>query len=203
MIKWIYGSYVWGATLAAACAQAPASPQEPAGPVGLAVTLPLVVYQEAPDAQGGVFKPTGLMGDAPKLVLEFGCTNRPQQGAECIRIEYPHTSWAGLIWQHPAHNWGDEEGGVDLRAANRLSFWARGEKGGEQVEFKLGMIPRHKPFYDTARISLGSVALSNQWKRYEIPLAGKNMGRIVSGFVFTVQGREEPVVFYLDNIQYE
>jgi hypothetical protein len=52
------------------------------------------------------------------------------------RIEYkqgPEKGWAGLYWQHPDNNWGDEPG-VDLTGAKRISFYARGERGGEIVE---------------------------------------------------------------------
>ncbi|HXH41313.1 MAG TPA: hypothetical protein VNN08_21980, partial [Thermoanaerobaculia bacterium] len=36
----------------------------------------------------------------------------------------------------PEPNWGDQpEAGVDLRGSTRLTFWSKGEKGGERVEF--------------------------------------------------------------------
>ena len=38
-------------------------------------------------------------------------------------------------------DWGDDpKGGVDLRAANKLSFWTKGANGGEKIRFFVGGI---------------------------------------------------------------
>jgi hypothetical protein len=34
-------------------------------------------------------------------------------------------------------------------------------------------------------------------------LGGKNLGRIISGFVFSVEGKGPQTIVYLDDIQYE
>ena len=41
------------------------------------------------------------------------------------------------------------------------------------------------------------------WKEYEIPLNGKDLRCIKTGFVLSVVGAKEPITFYLDDIQYE
>ena len=47
--------------------------------------------------------------------------------------------WAGIYWQHPDKNWGDEIG-LNLVGAKKISFYAKGERGGEIVEFISGGI---------------------------------------------------------------
>ena len=43
--------------------------------------------------------------------------------------------WAGIYWLSPANNWAKIKGaGYDLTKANRLTFWARGAKGGDRRE---------------------------------------------------------------------
>jgi hypothetical protein len=48
--------------------------------------------------------------------------------------------WGGVVWQHPANDWGDANGGFNLTGAKKLTFWARGEKGGEKVSFEFGLL---------------------------------------------------------------
>ena len=48
-----------------------------------------------------------------------------------------------------------------------------------------------------------NVHLSKDWKRYTLPLGGKNLSRIIWGFVFAVEGRGPQTIVYLDDIQYE
>jgi len=79
---------------------------------------------------------------------------------------------------------------------------ARGEVGGEIVEFKMGIL-RNKEFSDSASATTGKVKLTAGWQRYDIPLQGKDLKCIKTGFVWTVGGRDEPVTFYLDDIRYE
>src|SRR5947199_339925 len=78
--------------------------------------------------------------------------------------------WAGIVWQHPAGDWGDRAGGWDLRGAKKLTFWARGEGGGEVVNFELGLLGKGKKYQDSASAKLAGVKLTREWKQYEITL---------------------------------
>ena len=46
----------------------------------------------------------------------------------------------------PENNWGTHTtGGYDLSGATKITFWAKGEKGGEQIEFFAGGITGDNP----------------------------------------------------------
>ena len=106
------------------------------------------------------------------------------------------------MWQNPPGDWGDRAGGYDLSGAKKLSFWARGERGGEKVKFGVGLIGDDKPYRDSTRID-AEFPLTQDWKQYEFKLAGRDLSQIKSGFFWTLAAQGENVVFYLDNIQFE
>ncbi len=164
--------------------------------------LPLVVYEEPDRPQA--FAPSGWMGNQAAVKLDPNCREAPHSGRACIRVEYnDRRDWAGVVWQHPANDWGDVPGGYNLTGAKRLTFWARGAKGGEFVGFAFGLIPREKPFHDTAHGKLERVPLSAEWKRYSIDLTGQDLSRIISGFCWTATGDDGPLMFFLDEIRFE
>ncbi len=167
-------------------------------------TLPCKIYGNADDEGEGLFVASGWMGSTDAIELDDSWKEKTHTGSSCIRVSFSDPKgWGGVAWQNPANNWGDDEGGVDLTGAKQLSFWARGEKGGEVVDFKLGMIQKNKPYWDTAKVSLEKVKLTAEWKQYVIPLTGKDLSRIVTGFAFAVKGKHDPVTFYLDDMVIE
>ena len=144
------------------------------------------------------------MGDVKSIRLDPACLFSPYLGKSCLRCEFAATAgWGGVAWQHPADAWGERDGGYDLTGAKRLSFWARGEHGGETVDFKFGIIPRDKPYFDTAHGELPSVVLTPAWRRYEIPVEKQDLSRIMTGFAWSVASPGRPVVFYLDDVCWE
>ena len=155
------------------------------------------------------YAPSGYMGDSD-LTLSGAYVDTPY-GAQgpCVRINYKAEGakgWAGLYWQDPANNWGDAQGktGYDLRGAEKLTFWARGENGGERIhEFRVGGIVGQYPDSDVANLS--SIKLSREWKKYTIDLRKKDLRHIIGGFAFMVLKAENPggMTAYLDDIQYE
>jgi hypothetical protein len=166
-------------------------------------TLPLVLYDEA-DREGSPYVPAGWMGNTKAIAVDERSTDQPHAGKTCIKASYREPSgWGGVVWQSPANDWGDKPGGWNLTGAKRLTFWARGAKGGEVVSFELGLLDRNKPFYDTAKAKLEKVTLTTEWKQYSIDLADRDLSRIKTGFVWTLASSGSPVTFYLDDIQYE
>ena len=191
-------------------AEAPAAVAAPAAPApapvvtGMKVALPCIVYGNCEDEGEVPFIASGWMGSTEAIEFDDCWKENPHAGESCTRISFTDTKgWGGIAWQNPANNWGDDEGGVDLTGAKQLSFWARGDKGGEMVEFKMGIIAKNKPFFDSGKGSLGKVKLTPEWKQYIIPLVGKDLSRIITGFVISTAGRASPTVFYLDDIVYE
>ena len=166
--------------------------------------LPLVLYDDHAGDRVWPYTPSGHMGNHAAIKRTDSWQRGPRSGKTCIRITYKdRQGWAGVAWLNPAGDWGSAPGGRDLSGARALSFWARGETGAERVTFKLGILSAEKPHPDSATATLGPVTLGSRWRRYEIPLAGKDLSRIKSGFVWTVEASGRPVTFYLDDIQYQ
>lgn len=167
-------------------------------------TLPCIVYANCDDKDKRLWAPSGWMGSVDFIEFEEGCKENPHGGSTCIKVTFTDPKkWGGIVWQNPAENWGDEPGGVDLTGAKQLVIWARGEKGGENISVKMGGLGRDKPYFDTAAVGRENVHLSKDWKRYTLQLGGKNLERVISGFVFSVEGKGPETIVYLDDIQYE
>ena len=144
------------------------------------------------------------MGNTTAIAVDDACTVQPHAGATCMKVDYTaEGNWAGVVWQSPPDDWGDRPGGHDLTGAKQLVFWARGHRGGEKVECKLGVIARDKKFHDSATATTGPLTLTAEWTRYAIPLAGKDLSHIKTGFAWIVAGQGRPITFYLDDIRYE
>jgi hypothetical protein len=176
------------------------------GPVSIAkgrpTVLPLTVYAEDNDQPSYI--PAGWMGDSKAIRLDPACAENPQSGKTCLRCEFgAPQGWGGVVWQSPPGDWGDRGGGYDLTGAKKVTFWARGDQGGEVVSFLFGTIAPPKKFFDTGKGGLEKVALTREWQRYEIPIAGQDLTRIKTGFVWTLASSGRPLVFYLDNIRWE
>lgn len=156
------------------------------------------------------YTPSGFMPDGQCLVFNDRWQENCYSGSTCIKIVYDiecsveGARWTGVYWQNPAHNWGNRKGGYDLTGAKKLTFWARGETGGERIEeFKMGGITGDYPDTDTAFI--GPVILTDQWQQYTIDLRGKDLEYVSGGFSFSTNVDVNPAscTFYLDNIRYE
>ena len=155
------------------------------------------------------FIPSGWMRDIGDLGCNLACLETPKKGKSCIKISYSAKKtqgqgWTGIFWQNPANNWGDKKGGYDLTGATKLTFWARGAKGGEKIaEFKIGGITGEYPDSDSA--SVESIVLTKEWREYTIDLKGKDLSYIIGGFCFALSKKDNPngCVFYLDNISYK
>jgi hypothetical protein len=143
--------------------------------------------------------------------MEDGWTQDCQSGKTCIKIVYDlecsqqDQKWAGIYWLNPANNWGKRKGGFDLSGAEKLTFWAKGEKGGERIEeFTVGGITGDFPDSDVAII--GPVILTNEWTEYSMDLRGKDLSYISGGFAWATNVEANPeksCTFYLDHIRYE
>lgn len=154
------------------------------------------------------YVPSGYMGDSD-LIMSGSYTDTPDGQGPSLKVIYKASGpkgWAGLYWQDPANNWGDVPGkaGYDLRGAKRLTFWAKGENGGERVhEFRMGGIVGQYP--DSAVASITNIRLSKEWKQYTIDLSNQDLRHVIAGFGFFLNKAENPggMSFYLDDIAYE
>lgn len=169
---------------------------------------PFYIYSDMQNS-GNHFLPTGWMGDYRDIRLDVSSRNHPHSGKSCIKVIYTAAGtqgngWAGIYWQTPANNWGDKPGGYDLTGKRRLTFWARGDKGGEIIaEFKIGGITGESG--DSSEAGTGSIVLTPEWRKYTIGLADKDLTHIIGGFCWTAARDANPngITFYLDDIRYE
>ncbi len=170
--------------------------------------VPFYVYADKGSISNH-FIPSGWMGDYSDIKLDVGCLEDPYFGKTCTKIVYGNKAsngarWAGVYWQHPPNNWGGVDAGFDLSKATKVTFWARGEKGGERIEeFKVGGIMGE--FSDSDTGGIGPVILDKSWKQYTIDLQGKDMSYIIGGFAWATNLDVNPdgATFYLDEIKYE
>ena len=168
--------------------------------------MPFLVYNNAAKPPVKNFALSGYMGDVSDLNVMGSYTNLHQPGVPCLKVVYVaggEQGWAGLVWQNPANNWGDMDGGYNLTRARKLVFWARGEKGGEVVQFKMGGMAASHP--DSDSVTTGDVELKAEWTPYAIDLSKANLDYISAGFAFIVTQDRNPqgCTFYLDDIRYE
>lgn len=201
---WLYAE-VKGPGNTAAIADAPIYCDDAgaaAAPKGAAATLPFVLY--GPKTPQGPFIPSGYMGSTSAITLDPNCTDDPHDGKTCLKNSFASaTNWGGVVWQTPANNWGEQPGGFDLTGAKKLTFWARGEKGGEVVSFKMGILGQDKKYHDSDSASLDNVKLTKDWKQYTIDLSGKDLSHIMTGFVWSLAAQGSSVTFYLSDIKYQ
>lgn len=171
---------------------------------------PFIVYQDKSGSNH--FVPSGYMPDGQCIKQKDTWQENCQQGKSCIKVEYDiacsykGNGWAGVYWLNPADNWGDRKGGFNLTGAKKVTFWARGEKGGETIaEFKIGGVGISREFPDSDTVGIGPVILSKAWKQYSIDLRGRDLSYISGGFawVANVENNAETCTFYLDDIRYE
>jgi hypothetical protein len=170
--------------------------------------VPFYIYADSRSINNH-FIPSGWMGDYGDIKYDGTSKEDPYLGDTCIKIIYTGQGtqgarWAGIYWQNPANNWGTVDAGFDLSRAAKLTFWARGAKGGERIEeFKVGGIMGE--YSDSDSASIGPVILNKEWTQYSIDLKGKDMSYVIGGFCWAtnVDVNPEGVTFYLDEIKYE
>ena len=149
----------------------------------------------------------------------------PYDGSSCIRCEQitMEGDWGGWLFLNgylpkgesvPLLNDGSMDGqGLDLTGARELRFFARGENGGETVEFFTagfgydGVSGRQTVEYpdSAAKQSLGWVTLTTDWQEYVIDLEEADMSDIVCGFGYVLNDKMDgnaDNVFYLDEIRF-
>jgi mannose/cellobiose epimerase-like protein (N-acyl-D-glucosamine 2-epimerase family) len=160
--------------------------------------------------------PSAWMGDVGDVTFEDNWTSNPHSGESCIKLTYSAIgssgqNWAGIYWQYPEGNWGNDLG-YNLTGATAFSFWARGEIGNEQGEFKIGGInrpPYHNPalpYQDSfGPLTTDVVTLTNTWEKYTIDLTDVNLSNVIGGFCWVTNKPDNPsgCTIYLDDIMYE
>lgn len=118
-----------------------------------------------------------------------------------VRARSPQP-WVGMRWLEPDKNWSADvpNAGFDLRGATQVSFHARGDKGGERVEFVVGGTTGAYPDSIQPTISSGVITLTKDWQRYTIDLRGHDLSHVISPFGWVATSG---LTFYLDDVTYD
>ena len=176
----------------------------------------VVVFDEADSSEGILWHPGGWMPDGSGIAFHNAWTENPHAGRTCLKIGYQTAdkTWVGIYWLYN-DQWGGAPGPnlfelLDIKKGDpvRLTFWARGEQGGERVEFKVGgMTSGQYPDSLTFPVTTKYVDLPKEWKQFTIDLKGKNLKQMSSAFCWVSSRAQNPgkseVSFYLDDIQFE
>jgi hypothetical protein len=163
--------------------------------------FPVIVYKDQLEHMPWV--PSGFMGNVDDLSLDGSNAEGAAVGEAGIRIRYEgRYGWAGIAWQHPANNWGGQDGGFNLDGATELQLLARGEYGGESVSFGVGLLGDDTAYPDSGQTKIDGIKLTSEWQRFRIPLDKVDLSSIKTGFVVVIQGRRTPVTIFLDEIRF-
>jgi hypothetical protein len=163
--------------------------------------FPVSVYEES--FHGMPWAPSGWMGSIDSLALDGENNEEVYDGNASIKMRYEgQLGWVGVAWQHPANNWGEQDGGFDLTGATELELWARGEYGGENIKIGVGLLEKDRAYPDSGITSVDGIVLTRDWQRYSIPLKRLDLSSLKTGFVVTLTGRKTPVTIYLDSIRF-
>jgi len=146
-----------------------------------------------------LFSPTLILGD--KLNIDPAYKDRNETYSPCIKIEYPKATppaekiegYATVIWRYPIDNLG-KLNGRNLNGAIRLNIWARSDNTMKNVTFSVGA------FREDSDIIPITATLNENWRRFEIPLFGRNLSNIKAGFACKLT---ENGVIYLNGVSYE
>ncbi len=152
--------------------------------------------KQLPFALDTKFYPSGLMGDGEYREQYVSYKRRPgsinNKSTTVIQLSYRKgpKGWAGIYWQFPDGNWGKQPG-RNLIGARKITFFAKGERGGETVEFKSGGIRgQHKDSYE---VSLGKIVLNQQWSQYSIDLSKSDLSSVIGAFAWVVSATDNEV----------
>ncbi len=140
-----------------------------------AVPLPFAVDDK--------YVPTGFIGDSDTIDVSNSCEQRAgNEETRCHRFTYVPgaESFAGVLWQFPANNFGDQPGFEIPQGATEVAFTAWGETGGEAVNFVVGIAD-----VDGFHVETGDIALSTTPREYSVLLLGVEYTDVVSAFGWT------------------
>jgi hypothetical protein len=179
------------------------------------ISIPFVVSDQ--------FVPSGFMGDSPtdfngiKMSADStACPTRaPDAKGACYAITWTpafvpdaSSAWVGVYWQYPSNNWGAQPGKPVSPGATKVSFYAIGAKGGEQIQFLAGgvNVAGSNPaltYADTFSAST-QVTLTTSWQQYEVPLTGDTYSSVIGAFAWSITTTStDPIAFYVDDIEWE
>jgi hypothetical protein len=162
-----------------------------------------------PFAVSDYFVPSGFMGDVaetngrkPLELFYDGCRPRPAGArGNCYRFVYHPTpldaggvGWAGVYWQSPANNWGQDRPQSVVPSARRVSFMASGGESAEDVTIFVGGLSAVDadglplPYRDSLSVTQ-TFTLTAEPTRYDVPIPDDaSYDFVVGAFGFSLAG---------------
>lgn len=156
---------------------------------------------------GTTFPVTESIGAKRRIHLEKVGAAEAHSGPEGWQLQFEKTSdFGGVCWKNRAGNEG-EFPGADLSGGKyrRISFWAKGQKGGEIVEFRAGGLGHIKTRHrDTFDVTAGKIKLAPSWNEYAIYVSDADLSSVMTPFcaLFHSEDNSEGAIIYLDDIEY-
>ncbi len=179
-------------------------------PAAQGVPPPSTIYNDFP--LGNLFVPDLYEGDQQDLHIDACSKESPHSGRTDLSVEYTAASaqtvngvgWAGVLWNYPPDILTDPNRQPDFSFYKNLSFYARGEHGGERVAFLLGGNQVGDPPSSVTRPLIMEVTLSAEWQRYAFDLGQVDLSRLTDAFGWVVSACKNPdgATFHLDDIQF-
>ncbi|MBR3020377.1 MAG: TIR domain-containing protein [Clostridia bacterium] len=180
------------------------------------------VYKDFGDSENHFTQRALMFGkDASNVrAMNDNWQEEPHSGDSCIRCEIvtAEEDWGGWLFvngyipeesSEPQLNQADAPNqGMNLIGASELRFWARGEKGGERVQFLLGgyRFGSDSPYPDSCDTQRTEyISLNTEWTEYTIDLSKTDTSYLICGFGFAMNGSDSGAadnVFYLDDVRY-
>lgn len=182
--------------------QVPKATPQPSG-----ISCPFYVYAGWGSGKNH-YVPAGWMGDIGDIHFDDNYKLDPSRSS-VMQITYTPqgpNQWAGIYWWDPPDAyWANKDGGFNVSCATKLTFWARGEKGGEKAEFKVGGLKGTYQDSLQPAFSTGPIVLTKGWKPYTLDLKGKDLSHIIGGFVWVTNkpSNSDGATIYLDEIRFE
>ncbi|MGB0863417.1 MAG: hypothetical protein ACPGXZ_10895, partial [Saprospiraceae bacterium] len=157
------------------------------------------------------FIPCGWMDcaglDASTVLFDNSWKETAKVGSTSIKVTFRPCSdgdGTGIYWNNSSAagcNWGDAPG-TDFadNGFTKLSFWAKGEKGGERIKFGIGGIKKTTKLYKDSLDEFEVASLTKNWKKYTIDISDQNLHSVIGGFYWYASFIENPkeTTFYLD-----
>ncbi len=183
----------------------------------------IYVYRDYADGWNHFTQRTwrGEYGIKPILLQEYATVAYSGTTSIHTAINFKQQKWGGFLFLNgalgpgefePILNLGEVDAGMDLTGAQALVFYARGQNGGEKVEFFCSGLGHNElgpqePFADSApKISTGIITLSTEWKQYTLKLNGYDLKRISCGFGWIAQAdhnkEQEQIEFLVDEVYF-
>jgi hypothetical protein len=148
-----------------------------------------------------------LIGAKRRIQIEPASASEAHSPPQAWKVNFEKEGgFAGICWKNKAGNEG-ELPGDDLSKAGyrRISFWAKGAKGGEVAEFRAGGLGHLKTRYrDSFDVTAGKVKLGPTYAEYSIFVTDADLSSVMTVFcaLFHREDNADGALIYIDDVQY-